>query len=162
MATLNLTSSYRTAVWNAIKAAIRADTVYDKAGIRVVFFDGDRDTIEDLDNVQGPVLRFLPTAGSVQWHDEGSINAALTVNVEAHLTQLDVEDVFNLQEAIEDTLNTLDTPATLQTSLITAGAVTGLIVFNQPLRPAPGPPGADGFFRLTGQFTIEVRRPLIP
>lgn len=162
MATLNLTSSYRTGVWNAIKSAIQADTTYDSAGIRIVFFDGTRDSIEDMDNVQGPVLRFLPTAGAVQWFDEASINAALVVNVEAHLNQLDVEDVFNLQEAIEDTLNTLDTPATLQTALITAGAVTGLIVFNQPLRPAPGSPGADGMFRLTGQFTIEVRRPLIP
>jgi hypothetical protein len=160
MATLDLKDSYRTEVWRVIRAAIEADITYENAGIALQFFDGDPGIVADLDAAQSPVLRFLPTAGGVQWHDEGSINAALTVNVEARLTVLDCEDIFNLQEAIEDTLNTLDTA--MQQSLRDAGAVTGLIVFNRPLALTPGVPGADRLFRLTGQFTIEVRRPLIP
>jgi hypothetical protein len=162
MATLALKDSYRTEVWRVMRAAIEADRTYEDAGIALQFFDGDPGIVADLDAAQCPVLRFLPTAGGVQYHDEGSINAALTVNVEARLTVLDCEDIFNLQEAIEDTLNTLDNAPVLQRDLIDAGAVTGLIVFNRPLALAPGVPGADRLFRLTGQFTIEVRRPLIP
>ena len=159
MATLNLKDGYRTEVWRLLKQAIQDDPVYEDAGIGLIFFDGDPEAVRDLDTVV-PCLRFLPTSGPASRFDESSTSAALVVQVEARLARLDVEDVFNLQEVLESTLNTIgDVAAGMR--LVDAGAVTGEILFQQPLRPAVGQPGADNLIRLTGQFSIEVRRPLL-
>lgn len=161
VATLNLGTGYRTAVYQVVKAALEADPVYGQAGVQLLWYDGDPEAISDLDGVQQPCLQFFPTAGNMAWFDESSQAGALVVGVEARLLALDVEDVFNLQEALEDTLNTINDPGGLQADLVSAGAVTGLILFTQPLKPvASGKPGSDNLFRLQGQFVVEVRRPL--
>ncbi len=159
MATLNLKDGRRTEVWRRLKARLLADPVYDLAEVRLVFFDGDPESINDLDGHPGAVLQFLPTAGTMSWQDEASVSGALLVSVEARLVGLDVEDIFNLQEALESTLDSLG-DCKLQDDLVKAGALTGLVLFNQPLRPKPGPPGGDNSFRLAGQFVVEVRIPL--
>ena len=163
MSTLNLKPGYRTAVWRIVKAALEADPVYAEARLERLYFDGDPagTALTDLDTTREGAILFFPTAGLMRWFDERSASGALVVNVEARLHRLDCEDIFDLQEALESTLNTLDTAAqSLQTELVNAGAVTGLILFQTPLHTVGAKPGTDNLWRLTGQFTIEVLRPL--
>jgi hypothetical protein len=160
LATLNLTTDVRTAVWRLVKAQLQADTVYDQAGIRLLFLDGDPEAIRALDTLNGPALRFIPASGNQSWFDEASTNVNVIVYVEAYLSVPDVEDLMNLQGALETTLNSVYN-TTLQSSLVAAGASTGLILFSQPLNPMAGQEGQDTSYRARGQFVIEVRRPMI-
>jgi hypothetical protein len=159
MATLNLPTDVRTACWRLLKAQVQADTTYPAAGIDLVFFDGSRDAARDLADFDRPCLRFYPALGPMKWFDEGSQENALIVLVEAILTTPDCEDVLNLQGALESTLDTVSNLA-LQSSLVNDGAVTGLILFAQPLNPSRSQPSKDGVIRLTGNLVVEVRRPL--
>lgn len=160
MATLNLPDAPSTLVWRLIKARLRADPAYDTAGIRLVFLDGSRESVADLASYQGPVVKVAPSLGRAAWFTEASQAAALNINIRAGLPVLDVEDVGNLQHALEATLNTIADVA-FQQSLVDAGAVDGLILFRQPLAPsAPGSDPQNGLFTLAGQFAVEVERRL--
>ena len=161
MATLNLPTSHRTNVWRVIKAAIEADTTYPDAGFALQFFDGSSEVLSDTDQ-QAPVLQIEPRLSRQEWFTEGSQAGLLEIVITAVVPGYDVEDTFNLQDALEATLNTIDDPGGLQASLVSARATTGLINFVQPLAPRPGPTAADGLFRLQGRFTVEVERPLNP
>lgn len=159
---LNLPDSDRAKVYRVVKAAVQADAAYEDARVTLVFPDGDPESIRDLDSIQGPALLFFPACARQAWFDEGSQSGAVEFLVEARLPTLNVEDVFNLQAQIEATLNTIDDPTGLQSDLVDAGAVTGLVLFTQPLRPISGKAGEDHLFRLSGQFVVEVRRALRP
>ena len=162
MATLNLKNGTRPAVWKVLRETIKADPAYDQAQIGLSFYDGDPDGLADLDTFPSGVMQFFPACGNMSWFDERSQSGALVVQVEARIRSLDCEDIFNLQEALETTLSTVDSPQfALQAGLVNAGAVTGLVLFQQPLRvQSAGKAGTDGLFRLVGQFVVEVLRPL--
>lgn len=162
MATLNLTTSHRTAVWRLLRAALQDDTVYASAGIDLRFLDGDFEAVADLDTYRA-VVQFVGSSGTASWLTESSSGASLIVQVRATIASQDIEDVFDLQHALESSLNSLG-DLDLQADLVAAGAWTGLILFNQPLRIVPGSKGGpadDGLLRCQGQFEIQVRRPLI-
>jgi hypothetical protein len=156
---LDFPGGYRAAVWTLLEAAVEADPVYAAADVALVFYDGDPESLRAVETYGRPVLRFLPALGNQAWFDEGSMAGALIVFVEAYLPRCNVVDLMNLQEVLETTLNTVQ-GVTFQQALVTAGAVTGLVLFTQPLNLARGP-AADNCLRATGQFTIEVRRPLL-
>lgn len=161
MSTLDLTTSYRTAVYRVLRAAIEDDEVYSRAGIALQFYDGDPRILADQDTEAVPSLRFFPELGEMSWYTETSANGALIVHVEARLAALDMEDVFDLQETLESTLNTINDPSGLQTDLVSAGATTGLVLFDRPLNVS-GRLVNDNLIRLSGQFIVEVLRPLGP
>jgi hypothetical protein len=155
------TPGFRAAVYRVLKAAIVASPAWKSSGAYLSWFDGDPEVISDLDTIGGPALQFLPIAGpsSGQW-DESSMRAPLIMQIEGRLTVLDVEDILNMQEALETALDTFIAASTLQADLVAAGASVGLITWTQPLRPTAMKPGADNLFRLTGSFSVEVRRQL--
>jgi len=162
MATLNLNDGWRTKTWRLVKDKVAADPVYEAAGLHVVFADGpDRENARGLETYDAGVLRFTPALGEAKWFDEGSLSAALVVNVEAALRVADTEDLFNLQEALEDTLNTIADTAFQQSLVDQGGAETGLVEFPEPFKVAAGK-ADDGLIRALGRFVVQVRRPLTP
>jgi hypothetical protein len=158
VAKLNLPDGPSVAVWRVIKAKLDADTTLPGAGIGLSYFDGNPQSLADLDQ-EAPVLQFYPQFGPQSWFDEGSVAKPLAVNVRAVLEGYDVEDALNLQDALEGVLNTIGDMA-FQQSLVDAGAVTGLILFSRPLNQSPAAAANDGLFRLNGSFTIDVRHGL--
>lgn len=161
MATLNLANAPTTLVWRLIRARLEADVLLPGAGIRVVYMDGDPEAIRDLSTMGAPCVRVIPAMGNMAWFDEQSAGGALAVYVEAFLLSPDCEDLFNLQHALETILNSIG-DTTFQQDLVGADAITGLILPSQPLVPQRGREGDDTSYRAVGQFTIEVRRPLLP
>jgi hypothetical protein len=157
MASLALTDGKRTGVYRVIKAAFEADTTLPAAGVRLVWLDGDDAAVRDLDP-EGAILRFVPTLGPVRWSDEASIEGALIVRVQGVIPGNDVEDAMNLQDAIEGVINTIPRPD-MQHDLTDAGALTGLILFTQPLTVAnAATAGSDGLLRLQGAFAVDYQR----
>lgn len=160
MASLNLATDPRTAVWRLIVAQLQADTGLAAAGVVLRFRDGSQEPLADLESYQSAAIIFVPVMGSSDWNDEGSIDTPLSIRVNAILTQDDDEDILNLQGALETALNTIGN-LSFQTSLVAAGAVTGLIKPQTPLAPIKSAANVDGPYRLAGAFVIDVRRSLL-
>jgi hypothetical protein len=161
MATLNLPDTPRTLVWRAIVERLQADPDLDSAIATWIVWDGGTRDNADLSRVKAPALRLYPISGPMTWYDAQSQQGALAVALEAWLPGLDVEDLLNLQGALEAALSPDDGHA-FRRSLVAAGAVTGLIEFVAPLAQPHAAAGEQGGFHPLGQFKIDVLRSLIP
>jgi hypothetical protein len=94
-----------------------------------------------------------------QFFTEAEIKAQLLINLDVALASNDLEDLMNLQEAIENTLNPLETR--LQALFRDAGAIEQYVTFATPIRETRQSPKQDGITLASGQFTIAVRRPFL-
>jgi hypothetical protein len=163
MATLDLPDDPRTAVWRLIVARLQADAALAGAVPTWLVWDGASDSNADLASKRAPVLRLYPVLGPMSWYSAESQQGALVVAVEAYIPGLDCEDVLNLQGAIEAALypQADADQFAFQRSLVAAGAVTGYILFGQPLSQPPPQAGGSGAFRPMGTFRVDVERRLI-
>jgi hypothetical protein len=161
MATLNLPTSAPAAVWRLVKARLKADPALDAAGVRLLFFEGDRDPTADVASLPGPAVVFVAGLGGLSWWTERAQAGSLLVTYQAALDGLDDEDPLNLEWAIEAALYPDDGFAFHQ-SLIEAGAVTGQPEFGQPLNLQPSDAGRAGRFTPAGQFAVKVERGFAP
>jgi hypothetical protein len=164
MATLNLPTSSRTAVWRVIRARILADPVLPVVCKVMQFFANEREAAADITQFPSPSLRFYAMPGPATWFDESTMEGELVVTVEAWITGLDEEDVLDLQNAIEAALwppAVVDQYA-FQAQLVAAGAKTGYIVGSDPLAVDPSEAGQRNGWHPMGRFTIDVLRLLIP
>src|SRR5437763_883458 len=126
MATLNLPDTPRTLVWRALVGRLQSDPDQDSTVRTWIVRDGGRHDNADLSRVKAPALRLYPLSGPMTWYDAQSQQGALVVALEAWVPGLDVEDLLNLQGAIEGALYPDDDHA-FRRSLVAAGAVTGLV-----------------------------------
>ena len=158
---LNLVTSPYAAVWSIVKARLDADSALKGCGVRLVYLDGTTEALADLESYAstGAVL-FTPKLGQVQWGYESATRAALQVTVQAILPRADSFDHLNLHSALDDAVQPLKDSA-YQASLVSAGAETGLVVFNQPLNPISAQAGKDGVMRLQGSFVVDVQKQLL-
>jgi hypothetical protein len=164
MATLNLPDASRTVVWRLLRERLRADATLSKVAKAMLFFANERVAQADLTQYPSPALRFYPTAGPTAWFDESTQYGPLVVAVEAWIDGLDVEDIFNLQNAIEAVFwpPLVQDQLAFQAQLVAAGAVTGYIVGSDPLAQPQSTAGAKNGWNPMGRFTIDVMRKLIP
>ena len=160
MATLALSDSTYTAVWRLLRTRLETHAQLLAAGFRLVFLDGDPESIRNLSAYNGPALRFLPQLGANAWQNEYQTTCPLVCYVEAFLGAPDIEDLFNLQQALNQRLDSVNDEV-FQAALVAAGASTGLVLFAQPLQPQRGREGQDTVYRAVGQFVIDVNESLI-
>ena len=163
MATLNLPTGVRAAVWRLVKAQLQNDPTLQSADVTLLFFDGEasRQMIALQADIPKPNVIFLATLGRMSWFNEQAQSGALVISYRASIDSTDDEDLLNLQEAIEGALYPADSFAFHQ-SLVDAGAVTGQPAFLSPLSAQQNTAGVSGLLQPTGQIVIEVARPLGP
>jgi len=168
VATLNLPTDPRTAVWRLIVARLQADPALSAAIRTWLVWDGSGDDNTDITAARGPALRLYPVPEPMTWFDESSQTGGLTVAVDAGIPGHDAEDVLNLQGAIESALYPPGAAGDLwRAQLVAAGAVNGTFVFVHPLAQAPVQPppataaGSLGALHPLGSFRIDVLRNLI-
>jgi hypothetical protein len=162
MATLNLPIDPRTAVWRLTRERLQADATLAGAVETWLTWDGAADSNADLESKRGPALRLYPLMAPMGWYSAESQRAPLVIMVEAAIPGMDVEDILNLQGAIEDALYP---PGGAEDDwlrqLTDAGAVTGLFDFVQPLNDPSARAGGGGNFEPIGSLRIDVMKALI-
>lgn len=163
MATLNLPTDPRTAVWRLIVAQLQADPDLAREVAVWITWTGEDADNSPLFDLPSPALRLTPVIGPQSWYDAASERGSLVIEVEAWITGNDVEDMLNLQGAIEGALYPADSAAqwAFQQALVAAGAITGLIEFNDPLNEKLKQMVGQSGFSPVGTFKIDVQRTLI-
>lgn len=155
--TLNLPESNWTAVWDVVRDRLLSDPVLKSAKFTVEFAE-DADSLRSPDGIgHAPVLQVFGTLGRWQWHDQQRQKGALILTFRAYLPTLDPRDVFNLQMALANALNSRNANLDHQRDLVDAGAETGLVVWPQPLTPIgrPDQPKQRSLI-VVGSAAIEV------
>jgi hypothetical protein len=169
MATLNLPDASLTVLWRLIVDRLRRDPVLSDQIATWLIWEGsgsNQDSAE-LATVGAPALRLTPSIGRHSWYDNERIQRPLVVLMEAYLSTTDVEDVLNLQGALETALVPID-PAeaeSFQQTLKDAGALNGMFEFDDPLgieqeRQLKSLVGQTGFAPL-GNFRLETVKRMI-
>lgn len=156
MATLNLPNDPRTLVWRVIRAALESDATLASSGIVLVFLDHTSDAIRSPSTQGRPCLRFVPTTSAQAWFDERSKSGRLVVLVEVFLEDIDLEDLMNVQGAIEKAIES-NTSSSRRAALKAAGATDGLLIFDNPLAMFFGREGEDFKVRARGSFSVAVQ-----
>lgn len=166
MATLDLPTDARTAVWRLIRDQLQADPILHEQIATWLVWEGTDDDAKPLADVLPPALRLTPIIGPQKWLDTETRVGSLTIVLEAYISGTDIEDVLNLQGLIESALEPADPDArdTLETALRAAGATTGELDFHDPfLGERPGEFKAEiteSGFVLRGACRLDVSRSL--
>jgi hypothetical protein len=159
---LPFNDSPRTLVFRCIDDILRADANLQRSLSRVGSFRSWRGGPEDKSDfaqTQAPAVRITPVPAPESWWYPGSTKGDLVVKIELLAGGLCVDDVENLFWALQRALVPTGQAEALaiHKKLVDAGAMTGLILFEQPATdPDPGA-GSDGQFRAFGQLKIEVK-----
>jgi hypothetical protein len=111
-----------------------------------------------------PVVRLTPQPRSVDWYSPDASKGTLVVIVEEGVQSLCIDDTTDLYDVIVTALQpdspVLGTSLTFAQALVSAGAETGEIVFGEPAYDPRPDADAEGQFFATGQFALEVIRPV--
>jgi hypothetical protein len=154
--------SPRTLVFRAIDDILRADANLSRAFSKVGSFRswrGGPEDKQDFAQTQAPAVRITPVPGPESWWYPGATSGDLVVKVEMLVGSLCSDDVENLFWAFQRALVPTDQASALaiHKKLVAAGAVTGLVLFEQPAIDPDPSAGSDGQFRAFGSMKIEVK-----
>lgn len=161
-AVLNLPESNWTKVWDLVRDRLLSDAALRAAKFTVEFAE-DVDSLRGPETIgQGPVLQVFGTIGRWQWHSEQKMTGALQLTFRAYLPTLDPRDVFNLQMALANALNSVDATLAHQQALVDAGAETGLVAWPQPMTPMGRPEQPKQRYLIAmGVALIDVTTPVL-
>jgi hypothetical protein len=162
--TVKLPDDNRTLVYRAIVEKLRLDGLLSTYVATWITWDGDANDSRDLTQQEAPIIRLTPQMDIGDWIYETTQYFELVIEVEALIPGLGVDELMNLQGAIENALYTpwdRDTSVAFSTYLMQIGANSGIIGF-RALNDPDVRSRKDGSWLGKGQITIDVNRTINP
>lgn len=156
MATLNLPDGSLAQTWRAIKDHLQSNSTLSQADIALVFLDDDPESIRSIATYGGAVVKIVPGLANPRQFDEASYSVDLTLDIEAFLPTLDVDDYLNLHSALTCALNAL-TDTAFQKVLVDAGASVEQVDCRQALAFVAGQAGDNTTFNVRGRYVVSVQ-----
>jgi hypothetical protein len=157
---LDLPSSPRTAVFRAMEQIVRQNVIFSRTvkPDRFRTWQGEPRDVKPFSYQEAPCLRWTPMHAGEEFRTPDSMSGDLLINCEVIIAGSCVDDLTNFWWMLVRCFYPPQTSATsintIVTTLMTAGARSGLVKFSQPaFDPAP-----DGvFFAGQGQLKIEIQ-----